>query len=86
MSKAQLARAVERHRGSASTKASSTRANPVDVQKFLEGVGYPARPGELVKEAKRQGASAEVRRTLERLPDKRFQTPTEVSEAIGNLR
>jgi hypothetical protein len=86
MSKAQLARAVGRRRESASKRGSSTKANPVDVQKFLEGVGYPARPGELVKEAKRQGASAEVRKTLERLPDKRFQTPTEVSEAIGNLR
>jgi hypothetical protein len=86
MSKAQLARAVGRRRGRASTRASSARANPVAVQKFLEGVGYPARRGELVKEAKRKGASAEVRKTLERLPDKRFRTPTEVSKAIGSLR
>ena len=85
LSKAQLARAIGRHRGPAS-KASSARANPVAVQKFLEGVGYPARPGELVREAKKHGASAEVRKTLERLPDKRFRTPAEVSEAIGNLR
>jgi Protein of unknown function (DUF2795)/Rho termination factor, N-terminal domain len=85
MSKAELARAIERHRG-ASASGSSAKANPVEVQKFLEGVGYPTGKRDLVKEAKDQGASAEVRKTLERLPDKRFKTPTDVSEAIGKLR
>ena len=86
MSKAQLARAVERHRGRASKGRSSAKANPVAVQKFLEGVGYPTRTDDLVKEAKRKRASGTVQKTLERLPDKRFKTPTEVSEAIGKLR
>lgn len=87
MSKAQLARALERHGGrSAKAQSSSAKANPVEVQKFLEGVGYPTRTGDLVKEAKSKGASSEVRKTLERLPEKRFKTPTEVSEAIGKLR
>ena len=84
LNKAQLARAVERHRGGSASR-SSAKANPVAVQKVLEGVGYPTRKGQLVKEAKNKGASAEVRKTLERLPDKRFKTPTEVSEAIGKL-
>lgn len=86
MSKAQLARAIERQRGSTSTSGSSAKANPVEVQKFLEGVGYPTGKRDLVGEAERHGASKEVRTTLERLPDKRFKTPTEVSEAIGKLR
>ena len=85
MSKAQLARAIERHREPTSASSSSAKANPVEVQKFLEGVGYPTGKGQLVKEAKAQGASADVRKTLERLPDKRFKTPTDVSEAIGKL-
>jgi hypothetical protein len=86
MSKAELARAIERHGGRASKAQSSAKANPVEVQKFLEGVGYPTRTTDLVKEARSQGASGEVRKTLERLPEKRFKTPTEVSEAIGKLR
>ena len=81
MSKAELARAIERHRGS----GSSAKANPVEVQKFLEGVGYPVGKRDLVREAKSQGASGEVRTTLERLPEKRFESPTEVSEEIGKL-
>jgi Protein of unknown function (DUF2795)/PRC-barrel domain/Rho termination factor, N-terminal domain len=86
MNKQQLLRAVERARGRAGKSSQSrAKANPVHVQKFLEGLGYPTRKGDLVREAKRQGASKQVRSTLEQLPDKRFKTPTEVSEAIGNL-
>jgi hypothetical protein len=91
MNKAQLAKAVERGQSrsapSSSGKARSSRAkaSPIEVQKFLEGVGYPAGKRELVNEAKKQRASADVRSTLERLPDRRFDDPTEVSEAIGTL-
>jgi hypothetical protein len=62
------------------------KANPVEVQAFLEGVSYPTRKGDLVREAERSGASRTVRSTLERLPEERFADPTEVSEAIGTLR
>ena len=70
-------------------RSSGTRqakANPVEVQAFLDGVSYPTRKGDLVREAERSGARREVRSTLERLPEERFSTPTEVSEAIGKLR
>lgn len=84
MRKRELARAVERARGKGGGRDTG-RANPIEVQKFLDGVGYPAQTRELVEEARRQGANERVRATLERLPDERFETPTEVSEAIGRL-
>jgi hypothetical protein len=92
MNKTQLSRAVGAARGrskrtSTSSRAGgSARANPVEVQKFLEGVGYPVGKRDLVTRAKRRRAKSAVRETLERLPDKRFRSPTEVSEAIGRLR
>lgn len=102
MNKAQLARAVGRKRGRAGTaqsrRSSSTRrrpssptgarrrANPVEVQRFLEGVSYPTRKGDLIRKAEREGASKRVRSTLEQLPDERFKDPTEVSEAVGRRR
>jgi hypothetical protein len=70
-------------------RSSGTRqakANPVEVQAFLDGVSYPTRKGDLVQEAKSSGARREVRSTLERLPEESFSSPTEVSEAIGKLR
>ena len=94
MNKAQLARAVGRKRGGSSSSQSkrstssgrSRKANPVEVQKFLDGVSYPTRKGDLLREAERKGASQKVRSTLERLPDQRFKDPTEVSEAVGKAR
>lgn len=85
MNKSQLARAVGRRSGQ-STRGRAEKANPVDVQAFLEGVGYPTGKRELVREAKKQGADRSVRSTLERLPDDEFDSPTAVSEAIGQLR
>ncbi|HEV2902522.1 MAG TPA: DUF2795 domain-containing protein [Gaiellaceae bacterium] len=98
MNKAQLSRAVGRKRGSSQSRKSTSargrgsstsarrKANPVEVQRFLDGVSYPTRKGDLLREAERKGASQKVRSTLERLPDERFKDPTQVSEAVGKLR
>jgi sporulation protein YlmC with PRC-barrel domain len=85
MNKAQLERAVGRQSGRASSKGRGRKANPFEVQKFLEAVGYPASKRELVREAKDQGAHTSVRSTLEQLPDKEFESPADVSKAISSI-
>ena len=57
--------------------------NPIDVQKNLKGVSYPASRDKLVAEAERHGADDRVRVSLARLPWRRFESPAEVSEALG---
>jgi hypothetical protein len=87
MNKAALARAVGRRRGQSGRSRSTParQATPVEVQAFLEGVGYPTGKRQLLREAEQQQASRGVRTTLRRLPDKQFKSPTEVSKAIGRL-
>ncbi len=85
MDKRELEKAVGRWRGSGGNGRPEAEATPIEVQAFLEGVNYPVRAARLVDEARRQGAREDVQITLERLPDKRFESPTEVSEAIGKL-
>ena len=82
MNKAQLQRAVSRKGGRGSGRG---KANPFEVQKFLDAVGYPASKRELVREAAEQGADTSVRSTLNQLPDKQFDTPAQVSAAISKL-
>jgi predicted outer membrane protein len=55
-------------------------ANPIQIQKFLKGVDYPANKAELIEHAKKLGADENIQASLEQLPDKEFQTPADVSE------
>jgi Protein of unknown function (DUF2795) len=59
--------------------------NPIQLEKFLKGVDYPARNADLIKKAEQNGADENVRSTLEQLPDQQFQTPADVSQAVGAL-
>jgi Protein of unknown function (DUF2795) len=61
------------------------KASPIQVQAFLDGLQYPTDKGALLKEAEASRATAEVRATLERLPDRNFEDPTDISRAIGEL-
>lgn len=63
----------------------TSEVNPVQVQKSLRGVDYPASKDDLVARARDEDASDDVRRTLERLPDTTYNSPNAVSEAIGAL-
>lgn len=57
-------------------------ANPIQIQKYLKGVDYPASREQLIEKARSMGADENVCASLERLPDEEFQTPAEVSQAF----
>ena len=61
-------------------------ANPVQVQKFLDDVDYPASRDQLVRAAAQEGADDTVRETLRKLPEQRYETPADVSEALGKIK
>ena len=58
--------------------------NPIEVQKALKGVDYPASVSDLVDNARKSGASNDVVSALEALGNSRFESPAEVNKAIGN--
>jgi Protein of unknown function (DUF2795) len=62
------------------------KVNPVQLQKYLKGVNYPASKQQLIDRAKQQGADEKAISALEQLPDQEFGTPTEVSQAVGALK
>jgi len=61
------------------------KVNPVQIQKDLKGIDYPVNKQDLIKHAQQQGADENVCSTLEQLPDQQYETPAEVSKAIGDL-
>ena len=58
----------------------------MQVQKFLGGLDYPATKQDIVKKAEQEGADENVRSTLEQIGDRNYETPADVSQAIGKVR
>jgi hypothetical protein len=54
-------------------------ANPIQMQKFLGGVDYPATKEDLVQHARSNGADDDVLRKLESMPDRNYDGPNAVS-------
>lgn len=67
-------------------KTETTIPTPIQVQKFLGGVDYPADTSSLVKRAKDNGADENVLNALNRMPGRTFNSPNDVSEEMGKLR
>jgi hypothetical protein len=61
------------------------KANPIQVQKFLSGMDYPASKDEIVEHAKSKGADENIMDTLEQLPEEDYETPADISKAIGKI-
>lgn len=59
--------------------------NPIQIQKYLKGINYPASKRDLLENAEREGADEEVRMTLEQLPDQEYENPADVSKALGAI-
>jgi hypothetical protein len=57
--------------------------NPIQLQKFLGGIDYPADKDTLIQRARDNGAGEDVIKTLKDLPMDRFNSPNDVSEAYG---
>lgn len=58
--------------------------NPIQIQKFLGGIDYPAKREDLISRAKDSGADSNVMEALKALPDQEYDSPTAVSSAISD--
>lgn len=61
------------------------KVNPIQLQKHLKGVDYAASKEQLVQHAQKQGADDTALSVLNQLPDEEYESPTDVSEAVGEI-
>jgi len=61
------------------------RVNPVEVEKSLKGIDYPAKKEDMIKHAQQHGANQEVIETIRDLPKEDFQNAADVTRAIGEM-
>ncbi len=60
----------------------SNAPNPIQLQKHLSGVDYPAGKDDLVRAAREHGAGDDIVKALEAMPDRQYDGPNAVSEAV----
>jgi hypothetical protein len=61
------------------------KVNPIELQKHLKGLDYPASKEDVIKHADKNGVGQEVRSILEQLHDEEYETPTDVNKAVGEV-
>lgn len=57
--------------------------NPIDVQRHLAGLDYPATKDGVIAQAEQNDAPQEIIEALQRLADEQFDDPSEVQEALS---
>jgi uncharacterized protein DUF2795 len=60
-------------------------ANPAEIERYLKGMNYPAKKEDLIKHAQQQGANQNVIEVLREMRDQNFNSPVEVSKAVGEV-
>jgi hypothetical protein len=54
--------------------------SPIEVQKALKDIDYPASKKDLIKHAKKHDAKREVMKDLDELPEKEYKNAADVSK------
>ncbi len=63
-----------------------TKLNPAQIQKYLGGIDYPCSKQDIVSHAEDEGADDATLQALNSLPMDSFNSPNDISEAIGRMK
>jgi hypothetical protein len=58
-------------------------SSPIELQKHLAGVSYPASKDALIETARKEGADDDLLAGLEQIPDREYDGPNAVSKAFS---
>jgi hypothetical protein len=58
--------------------------NPIELQKHLSGLDYPASKDAIVKKAEESGADSDALDALKKIEDKEYDAPTAINSAVSD--
>jgi len=56
--------------------------SPIEIQKALAGMDYPASKDDIVRRAEENGGAEEVIEALNKIPDREYEGPSGVSSEV----
>ncbi len=63
----------------------SQMSSPVAVENYLKGIDFPADKKKLLQQARDNDAPDDVLRTIDKLPDKKYGSPIDISKEMKDL-
>jgi hypothetical protein len=64
-------------------KSHQGRSNPIQIQKYLGGLGYPANKKDILEKAREEGADTAVIDSLEQISDWEYESPVALSQEMS---
>ncbi|AFZ66816.1 DUF2795 domain-containing protein [Deinococcus peraridilitoris] len=61
------------------------KINPIQLQKHLKGMTYPASKQDILTKAQENGGDEQIRSVLQALPEKQYTRPTDVTAAVKDI-
>lgn len=61
------------------------QVNPSDIQNYVQDLDFPVGKQTIIDAARERGAGDSVMNMLDRLPDKEYQSPSDVSQELGGI-
>ncbi len=61
------------------------KINPIELQKHLKGLDYPASKDDIVSKAESNGADDEMLKTLRGIEDGTYEKPTDINHAVSEV-
>jgi hypothetical protein len=65
--------------------AKHQQPSAIHIQKFLSGLDYPADKQDLIDRAEENGADMQTVAALEKIPEREYENPVEVSREVSKL-
>jgi len=62
------------------------RVSPAIIEKYLAGMRYPTEKEKLVNNAQCKNAPDDVMNVINKLPDKTYTSPIDITKEIGKIR
>lgn len=61
------------------------KINPIEFQRYLKGMDYPAALDAILEKAKENHAPEEIVQMLEKIEDREYKTPADVMKGVGEV-
>ncbi len=78
-------RTISGQKSSEGGRGNAEKASPAAIERYLKGIHYPAKKGDLLNRAKENSAPSDVINSLNKFEEKQYNSTIDVSKEVGRI-